>query len=184
MDTITNGIGSVVIFFSFIALIMSIHEGLTDAYLDRLGKVLYIIGSWITQIGITSMFTSQTFNTIYNVPQTYCLPLFLLGVALCAFARKTFFFIRSEMLDQRLLEIKTVEDERAERKKFVPCGELVNIHRAEKCTEIETTEKLLVVSGEVGSYSKGAQVFLNALGEITIGDQIKTPVYRLHGKLF
>lgn len=74
-------------------------------------------------------------------------------------------------------EQKAIEEAEQARQRFTSVGELVTIRTTvasgllstERFTEVETTEGVFVVEGEVGTVSKGIAVSKNGEGELRIG---------------
>lgn len=116
---------------------------------------------------------------ITHLPVGVASAMLLIGSGLFFWGVYSWSYTRPEMKDVRLADLaKNKAEEEAERR-FKSAGELISIRTTvakggffsstERFTEVETTQGVLVVDGEVGTIAKGVPVYRNGLGKVRIG---------------
>ncbi|CAB3754909.1 hypothetical protein [Paraburkholderia humisilvae] len=116
---------------------------------------------------------------ITHLPVDVAGSMLLVGGALVYWGVFSWRFTRPEMKDVRLADRAQAKADEDAKNRFIPAGELVSIRTTvakggllsstERFTEIETTDGVLIVSGEVGSIAKGVPVYRNGWDKVRIG---------------
>ncbi|MFP3637591.1 hypothetical protein [Paraburkholderia sp. SIMBA_054] len=131
------------------------------------------------------MYEPGVYERMYRVHGLAHLPvdsaaaMLLVGVGLLYWGVFSWRFTRPELSDLRVADRKQAKAEEDARNAFNLAGEVVTIRTTvakgglfsstERFTEIETTEGVLVVNGEVGTIAKGIPVYRNGWGKVRVG---------------
>ncbi|MGY6257303.1 hypothetical protein ACXIVK_27980 [Paraburkholderia caledonica] len=116
---------------------------------------------------------------IAHLPVSVAGAMVLVGGGLLYWGVYSWSFTRPDMKDVRLADLELAQAEEDAKNKFNPAGEVVTIRTTvakggllsstERFTEIETTNGVLVVNGEVGTIAKGVPVYRNGWDKVRLG---------------
>jgi hypothetical protein len=116
---------------------------------------------------------------IGHLPVDIAAAMFVVGVGLLYWGVYSWSFTRFEMKDVRLADRAQAKAEEDAKNAYKPAGEVVTIRTTvakggllsstERFTEIETTQGVLIVDGEVGTIAKGIPVYRNGWGKVRVG---------------
>jgi len=116
---------------------------------------------------------------IAHLPVSVAGAMVLVGVGLLFWGVYSWSFTRPEMNDVRHADREQAKAEEDAKNAFKPAGEVVTIRTTvakggllsstERFTEIETTEGVVIVNGEVGSIAKGVPVYRNGWNKVRVG---------------
>lgn len=123
--------------------------------------------------------TPAALKSVLGIPVHFALLASIVGFAGVALGLSSSLFTRPEMVEKRNADIEKEKELERNRKVFLPRGNLLTVRNHNnpggllsnpvRFTEIETSDAVFVVEGEVGSVSKGVPVYTNALGQLRIG---------------
>jgi hypothetical protein len=118
-------------------------------------------------------------HAIGHLPADIAFVMLVIGVGLLYWGVYSWIFTRPEMMEVRRADREQAKADEEARNAFKPVGEVVTIRTTvakggllsstERFTEIETTEGVLIVGGEVGSIAKGIPVYRNGWGKVRVG---------------
>jgi len=187
---------------SVICLFMFILVGI-NRYASIFGKLIAGIGCILLALSSDTLLTAAVNGLVDGISPIVLepekpivgLPLwlaslaFIVGVFSFYWGLVSWTFTRPEKIDERHAEGKKTREEEEARLQLNPCGQLLNIRTTvakggllssdERFTEIETSERVLVVTGEVGSVNKGVPVFVNGFGVVRVGAESSSPSFYL-----
>lgn len=188
-------------FLSFAAL----KSVLGNKYASTAGKLLGVSGATMVIVGYdsfmgnmaglgdTTIFGEEAFSTFFLFSKGLTFFLLFAGGACLYIAVGSWMFTSEEKRAAREADEKEQEDTEKARSAFHPQGSVLNVRnhvvkgsrrsQTERFTEIETTNAVLVVHGEVGSMSKGLTVYTNEKGQLRIGDHEGGRIFNLRGSL-